>query len=79
MTTLTEAVSLGPIEPDVLYPIMVARRLLGWGVHSMRAARRNGLRVRYTAGRAYVLGHDVIAYVSEKGSDEKPGFETKES
>ncbi|MAD79250.1 MAG: hypothetical protein CMJ50_00185 [Planctomycetaceae bacterium] len=44
-----------------------AKRLLGWGDHAARTARRNGLAVKYAAGRSYVLGNELINYIQKHG------------
>ena len=56
---------LGPIAPDVLYPLPELQARSGLGTDAMRTARRQGLLVHYTAGRAFVLGSDFIRYVVE--------------
>ena len=55
------------IEPGVIYHVEELKRRLGWGTYAMRSARRAGLRVIYTAGRAYVRGDDAIAYFHDVG------------
>lgn len=50
------------IEAGCIYSVEEFRRRVGWGLHAMRTARRNGLRVIYTAGRCYVRGDDALAY-----------------
>lgn len=61
----------GVIEPHILYRLEEAKQRLGWGAHSMRQARRNGLKVRYAGRRGYLLGRDVIEYIERTGRDEK--------
>ena len=61
--------AVGSIEPHVLYPLPEFQRRTGWGRHAMRAARRNGLTVRYAANRGYVHGKDFIAYVLREPAD----------
>jgi hypothetical protein len=63
--------NLGPIEPHVLYPIEELKARSGMGTTAMRSLRREGLNVRYAAGRAYVLGRDFIEHVMQHGSDHK--------
>ena len=46
----------------MLYRVEIFRAGVGWGLHAMRTARRNGLKVIYTAGRCYVRGNDALAY-----------------
>lgn len=59
------------IEPHILYRLDDAMTRLGWGAHSMRRARREGLRVRYAGRRGYVLGRDIIEHIEQHGRDEK--------
>lgn len=59
--TMTRTVP-GEIAPGVIYTLEEFRRRIGWGLAAMRTARRNGLRVIYTAGRCYVRGDDALAY-----------------
>lgn len=55
--------TLGPIEPHILYPLTDLQARSGMGATALRTARRQGLKVMYTAGRGYVLGRDFIAYI----------------
>ncbi len=52
--TATAAKSLSEIEPGKIHTLGAFQDIFGWGPHAMRTARRNGFRVIYTAGRAYV-------------------------
>jgi hypothetical protein len=65
------AESGGGIEPQKLYQLEAAKACLGWGSHSLRVARRRGLKVIYVGRRGYVLGKDVIEYIERTGRDEK--------
>jgi hypothetical protein len=56
----------GIVEPGCIYHVDELLRRLRWSRHAWRTARRNGLRVIRTAGRAYVSGDDVIAYLSNQ-------------
>jgi hypothetical protein len=58
----------GEVHPDVLYRADELKGRMGWSDAALRAARRRGLVVRREGKRAYVLGEDVIAYITrEKG------------
>lgn len=57
------APGLGIVHPEVLYALTELQRRTGWSAHAMRTARRRGLRVLRSAGRAYVRGADFIAYI----------------
>ena len=72
MSTVVSAEPLG-IDPDCLYPLPNAKAILGWGAHAMRLARRNGLVVKYIAGRGYVKGSDIIEHIEEHGKTSKDG------
>lgn len=70
----TTGPALDAIKPDWLYPLPVLRRLTGMGDSALRTARRSGLTVHYRAGRAWVLGSDLIAWVTSPEADaEEPG------
>ncbi len=61
----------GPIEPESLYPLAVLRGRAALGVSAIRQMRREGLAVRYVAGRAFVRGSDFIAFVEQNGKKSK--------
>ena len=61
--TVLQRPALGPIEPHILYPLADLQARSGMGVGALRTARRQGLKVLYTAGRGYVMGRDFIAYI----------------
>ena len=65
--------TLGEIRPEILYHVDRVCQLIGWGKHTMRAARRNGLRVKYAGRRCYVHGRELIRYIEEQGKDSKDG------
>lgn len=64
----TPATSPGEISPDTLYTLEEISRRTGLGRHSLRAARRQGLAVRYVHNRGYVIGRDVIQYLLDAGT-----------
>ena len=68
-TTSSRAV----IEPHLLYGLAEFQRLTGMGRHALRAARRAGLEVKYTAGRGWIRGQAWIDYVVRMGGDEHHG------
>ena len=49
-----------------MYPFK-ALRLYGWSRHALRAARRNGLTVRYCGQQGYVEGDELIRHIREHG------------
>ena len=59
------------ISPDIMYRLEEAKRVMGWGNHAMRSARRNGLIVKYAGRRAYVHGKHLIEYIEQQGRDAK--------
>ena len=63
------AMTTAGIQPDVTYPLGNFKLVSGFGDHAMRTARKNGLRVMYTGGRAFVKGSDFIAYLDRKHTD----------
>ena len=55
----------GKIEPHCLYKLTEFKQLTGLGAHAMRTARRNGLRVRYLGGKAFVHSDDFFEYLEK--------------
>jgi hypothetical protein len=53
------------VLPGEILHVDEFRRHVGWGLHAMRQARRNGLTVIYTGGRAYVRADDFRAYLDK--------------
>ena len=69
--TVLQRPTLGPVEPEILYPLSDLQARTGLGAAALRTARRAGLKVRYTGGRGYVKGADFIDYVEQHGKSEK--------
>ena len=69
MSVKTQREPGGTIEPGVIYCLEEFKNRAGWSKHAMRTARRRGLRVIYTAGRAYVRGDDALDYFDKVASD----------
>lgn len=63
---VARVVGLGPIEPQVLYPLRVLQQLLGWGDSATRSARRAGLSIKRFGNLYFVLGSDVIEFLTSK-------------
>ena len=60
------------IEKGKVYPLAEFVRIVHFGRHAMRAARKRGLRVRYSGNRAFVFGDDFFAYLDTlDGADDK--------
>lgn len=60
----------GSIDPDVVYRADEAKARMGWRDAAFRAAVRAGLKTHRSGKRLYVLGADLIAFVTRaKGGD----------
>lgn len=62
---------LGPIEPDVVYPLPDFMARAGLGDAAMRTARKSGLAVKYAGGRGYVLGRDFIEWLNQNAKESR--------
>lgn len=60
----TAVASQGCIEPGVLYRLDEAKARMGWRDAGFRAAIRAGLKVYRAGKRVYILGSDLIEYVT---------------
>lgn len=58
-----------PITQDGLYRLDDFKKAMGWGDRALRSARRDGLPVRYFGGRGFVLGKDVIDWMTTRSAD----------
>lgn len=56
----------GKIRADELYTLPELKRRLSLGDYAMRQARRAGLKVRTIGRRRYVMGADVLQWLSEQ-------------
>ena len=56
----------GTINVDTLYRLDEAAARLGWGDHALRAARRRGLKIHRSGNRNYVLGSDLLAFITKE-------------
>ena len=61
------------IEATKLYPLPVFKKITGLGLWAMRTARRNGLRVRYVGGKAFVMGSDFLDYLDRINTEDAAG------
>jgi len=52
----------GSIRADEAVSLVELRRRFGWGEHSIRQARRQGLEFLTFGSQKYVLGADVLAF-----------------
>lgn len=54
----------GAIVPDALYTLGEASARLEWGEEEIRAARRRGLKIHRSGKRNYVLGSDLLQFIT---------------
>jgi hypothetical protein len=60
----------GAIVPDAIYRLDEVKSRMGWRDAAFRAAVRAGLKTHRSGKRLYVLGSDLIAFVTRaKGGD----------
>ena len=59
----------GLIGRDVLYRADELKARMGWKDAAFRAACRKGLKVYRVGKRAFVVGSDIIAFVTETGGE----------
>ena len=62
--------SIGAVIPNALYRLDEIKARMGWRDAAFRAAVRAGLKTHRSGKRLYVLGSDLIAFVTRaKGGD----------
>jgi hypothetical protein len=61
----------GVISSDVVYRLDEAKARMGWRDAAFRAAVRAGLKVHRVGKRLYVLGADLIAYVTKANGGDR--------
>lgn len=62
--------AVGAIVPDAIYRLDEVKARMGWRDAAFRAAVRAGLKTHRSGKRLYVLGADLIAFVTRaKGGD----------
>jgi hypothetical protein len=64
--------TIQPIDSQQTYPLEAFMRASGLGRHSMRAARRLGLRVIRIGGRAFVRGADFAQFLTTVADQDRP-------
>jgi hypothetical protein len=57
----------GEIVPGALYRIDEAKARMGWRNSAFRAACRAGLKTYRNGRRTYVLGSDLVAFITRGG------------
>jgi hypothetical protein len=55
----------GAIVPDAIYRLDEVKARMGWRDAAFRAAVRGGLNVYRSGKRLYVLGSDIVAFVTK--------------
>ena len=60
---------MGVIRADEAYRLSEACRRLGFGEHSLRRARRAGLKTRRFGRSKFVLGADIIRFLESLDDD----------
>jgi hypothetical protein len=64
-TTERQALAVdGAIDPAALYRLDEVKSRMGWRDAAFRAAGRAGLKIHRSGKRRYVLGSDLIAFVT---------------
>lgn len=63
-TAQRDPAAMGAVVPNALYRIDEAKARMGWRDAAFRAAVRAGLTTHRSGKRIYVLGSDLIAFVT---------------
>lgn len=71
MSSKAGALQSEPIRPDWLYGLDAIKRTMRVGDAWLRSARRSGLKVHYRGGKAFIVGHELIAYVTSSDEEER--------
>ena len=58
--------SMGAVVPNALYRLDEAKARMGWRDAAFRAAVRAGLKTHRSGKRLYVLGSDLIDFVTKR-------------
>ena len=56
--------AIGAIVPDAIYRLDEAKARMGWRDAAFRAAVRAGLKIYRSGKRTYVLGSDLVVFVT---------------
>jgi hypothetical protein len=73
---MTGGIAQSPIRGDELYSLAFVKASIGLKDHSLRKARREGLRIHYCGKNGWVRGADLIEYIcgaSSRGDDNASG------
>ena len=68
-----KADSLQPISDSLTYPLPAFLKVTGWGRHSLRIAREQGLKVVKVSGRCYVRGCDFSEWIGRLSTADATG------
>jgi hypothetical protein len=60
-----QARAVGSVVPDAIYRLDEVKARLGWRDAAFRAAVRAGLKTHRSGKRLYVLGSDLIAFITK--------------
>ncbi len=60
-------VTSGEILPGAMYRIDEAKARMGWRNSAFRAACRAGLKTYRNGRRTYVMGSDLVAFITREG------------
>lgn len=66
-----EAKTVGAIVPDAIYRIDELKARMGWRDAAFRAAVRAGLKIYRSGKRIYVLGSDLIAFITRSKEEHR--------
>jgi hypothetical protein len=58
--------SLRTVREDEIVPLPELAKRLGLGQSAVRAARRQGLKVRRIGRRKFILGRDLVAFLESR-------------
>ena len=64
-STRQQQAVVGAIVPDAIYRLDELKARMGWRDAAFRAAVRAGLKIYRSGKRTYVLGTDLVAFVTK--------------
>ena len=67
------SIPTGTIRAGEMYPIAEGMRRAGWGSRTLRKAKEQGLRVLTFGKRSFLLGDDIIAFLTQQPTIERRG------
>lgn len=69
VTRAKEVGAIGVVRGDEVYGLTEFCQRMRWGRHALRSARKAGLRTVRRGGRVFVLGSDVLAFLSRDDTE----------